>query len=170
MLGKKISAETGSVALGGDNNGTIQNVTVAAGGVLHLNGGVRADRLLGTYLGKVISFIAQQNLNEYGHEYIREYKNEIIEKFEFNHICLDDRLIQSYTKYSFALDRAYQGVEQTNNDARVLVRLQAGSIYEAELSLICAEKNISSANRRDFSRNNSHWLVTAVKTKLARDF
>lgn len=170
MLGKKISAQTGSVALGGDNNGTIQNYNIAAGATLIVGGGVETSRLLGTYLGNVISFVAQQNLGEYGHAYSRGYSNEIMEKFEFNYIALDDRLIQSYTKYSFALERAYQGAEQTNNDARVLVRLQAGSIYDAELSKICAENGVSSADRREFSRKNSHALITAVKVQLAKDF
>lgn len=170
MIGKKVSAEGGSVAVGGDNLGTIYNVNVDAGAIFYMHDSVDAERSLGTYLGKVISVVAQQSLSEYGHAYQRDMTNEVQDKLNFNYITLDDRIVKSYRKYYYVLDRAYKGVEQSNNDARILVRLRAGSIYETELAKACVKAGVSGINRVDFSRENSHCLIEAVKLQLVQDF
>lgn len=170
MIGKKISAEDGSVAVGGNNNGDIVNVKIESGGVLHLHSGVSAERSLATYLGEVIAVVAQQSLSEYGHSFQRDVSNEVQDKLDFNHITLEDRIVQSYRRYYFMLDRAYKGVEQTNNDARVLVRLRAGSIYDTELTKACKEAGVDGSGRIAFSRKNAHLLMNAVKAQLVRDF
>jgi hypothetical protein len=167
MIGKKISAETGSVAIGGDNNGQIFNLE--SGANLHIHSSVETERSLGSYLGTVISVIAQQRLSEYGHKYNRKVTVEVQDKLDFNQITLDDRLIQNYRKYYFLLDRAYKGVEQSNNDVRVLVRIRAGSIYNTELTSACKAENILPSKRVEYSRNNAHILIEAVKTQMIED-
>lgn len=167
MIGKTVSADGGSTAVGGDNLGTIINV--GPGAIVNLNNSVATERGLGTCLGTVISVIAQQRLSDYGHAYQHDVTNEVLEKLNFNYITISDHLVQIYRKYYFLLDRAYKGVEQSNNDARVLVRLRAGSIYSSELTKACTEAEIPSNKRVEHSRNNSHALIDAVKQQLVQD-
>lgn len=167
MIGKKVSAENNSIAVGGNNTGMLINV--GPGGNLYLNAPPETGRKLGTLLGTIISVIAQQSLSEYGHSYQRTVPPEVQDKLDFNHITVEDRLIGIYRKYYFMLDRAYQGVEQTNNDARVLVRLRAGSIYSAELTKACAEKDIPCDERIEYSRTHAHALIESVKKQLVQD-
>lgn len=167
MIGKQVSADAGSTAIGGDNNGNIINV--GSGATVHVHNSVDVERSLGTYLGTVISVIAQQRLSEYGHSYQRNVTTEVQDKLDFNYITLDDRLIQIYRKYYFLLDRAYKGVEQSNNDVRVLVRLRAGSIYSSELTNACKAAGIPPSQRVDYSRANAHGLIEAVKQQMIKD-
>ena len=170
MIGKKVSAEDGSVAIGRDNNGIITNITIEAGAAFHLVESVNTNRSLGTYLGKVISFVAEQSLSEYGHSYQRLVTNEVQDKLDFNHISQEDLIVRNYRKYYYLLDRAYKGVEQSNNDARVLVRLRAGSIYADELTKSCTLANIPATKRIEFSTQNAHSLMEAVKRQLVQEF
>ena len=170
MIGRKAEATNGSVAVAGDNNGTIINFNVPQGSKLPFDIGVKAERTLGTYLGLVIAVVAQQSLSEYGHDYERDLSNEVFQKLAFNYIAKGDQIVKNYRKYFFVLERAYKGVEQSNNDARVLVRLRAGSIYEKELTKACAQAHVLSSGRITYSRNNSRALIEAVKHQLVTDF
>lgn len=170
MIGSWVKATDGSVAIAGDNNGSAFNINVASGGRVIIEDGVKASQALGTYLGRIIAVVAQQSLSEYGHKYQRDISVEVVDKLQFNYIQENDQLVKSYRRYFYTLDRAYQGAEQSNNDARVLVRLRAGSIYGTELTKACTIAGISSAGRVDYSRNHSHALIDAVKNQLVIDF
>ena len=166
MILKRVTAEDNSVAVGGDNVGTIIN---APGATFQLQFTIATERSLSTYLGKIINVIADQQLSVYGHAYQRNVTAEVQDKLDFNYITLSDHLIRTYTKYFFILDKAYKGVEQSNNDVRVLVRFSAGSIYSRVLTSACDEAGILANQRIEYSRNHAHPLIEAVKKQMIED-
>lgn len=167
MIGKSVSAQTASTAIGGDNQGNVINV--ATGGAVYIQNGLKGEATLSTCLGGVITVIAQQSLSQYGHAYQRDLSSEVQEKLNFNHIGFEDQLIQAYRKYYYVLENAYKGAEQANDDTRVLVRHRAGSIYRDELAKACAAANVLASNRVSYAREKSFELIGAVASQLKKE-
>jgi hypothetical protein len=166
MILKGVTAEDNSVAIGRDNNGTVIN---APGATFQLQLPIASERSLSTYLGTIINVIADQQLSEYGHSYQRNVTAEVKDKLDFNYITLSDHLIRTYTRYFHILDMAYKGVEQSNNDVRVLVRFSAGSIYSRALTSACDKAGVLASQRIEYSRNHAHSLIEAVKKQMIED-
>lgn len=125
MIDGEVSASKGSVSIGGDANAPIINAPNAL--EVNLNIDQKITRELPSFLGKLIAVFSQQSLSEYAMGGRRPLSAEVSEKIDYNRLSTNHRAIVDYLRHTLVLEKAYLGVEQTNADARYLVRRRAGS-------------------------------------------
>lgn len=162
-MGPKVSADEGSVALGGSNSGYIVNANQST---LNL---APAPVALPSRLARVIAYFSQQSLSEYGYGARRELPPEVTAKLDYNNFPLGHRLLTDYKQHSNTLERTYHGVEQQNNDARFLVRRRAGYAYEQQLNEACAAAG-AKVPPAAFARANAVQLIEKVVAQLLADY
>jgi len=124
-----VSASRGSISVGGDANAPVINAPNAH--QVNLNFEQKVDRELPSFLGQLIVIFSQQTLSEYAKGDRRPLPAEFTDKIKYNELSENHRAIVDYVRHSLVLEQAYLGVEQTNADARYLVRRKAGTAYDA---------------------------------------
>jgi len=127
-MSEDITAKGGSTAVGGDVTGTIVNVNSGNASQIAINFS-GASRELGSYLGQVIVFFAEQSLSKYGRRDSLQLTPEVELKAQHNALSLDHQIFVDYRRHLLELERAYAGVEQQNADVRYLVRRKARLAY-----------------------------------------
>lgn len=171
MLGPKVSADGGSTAVGGDNNGNVVNVTAAPESTVNLiMGQQEVARELPSLLGEVIVFLSQQALSEYGVGPVRELPPGADEKLKYNNLSRKCQVIEDYFRYFLDLDRAYRGIEKQNFDARRLVIRKAARTYKTQLNLLCAQNGVKAEERLEYIKANAELILDAVVAELLADF
>lgn len=170
MIGPRASARGGSVAVSGDNSGTITNITVSDGSKVDLYLDAEVARRLPSHLGAVIAQIASDSGLATASTQTRQLPPEVAEKLSHNNLATRHPIVSAWTRHSLALERAYHGVEQQDADARYLVRQRAGAVYVEELLRSAQSCNIPEAELSVFARENSVTLVQAVTDRLLEDY
>lgn len=170
MIGPKASAKGGSTAIGGDNSGTINNISVGDGSTVSLHLEAEVARKLPSHLGELIARLASQSALDAVLPQTRELPPEVVDKLRHNQLPVRHPIIRDWTRHSLALERAYHGIEQQNADARYLVRQRAGAIYEEELIKAAQRFDIPEPGLSDFARQNAVMLVSAVTDRLLGDY
>ncbi|MGH9524153.1 MAG: hypothetical protein ACRD3E_16645 [Terriglobales bacterium] len=123
----------------------------------------KVDRELPSFLGSLIVFFSEQSLSEYGKGGRRPVPPEVSKKVEHNDLPVTHRVLTDWTRHAFVLEKAYEGVEQQNADARYLVRRKASVAYETLLPTDPAEK-------LKFVRANAGSIVERVIAILVEDY
>ena len=157
-------ASTGSVAVAGDNCGSILNVN--AHNVI-FERQIALD--LPSYLSRVVSRFSE-DLEEYNSGLKRLLPPEVDIKLAYYDFPLAHHIITDYAKYINLLEATYSGVEQRNDDARRLVRRRAAVAYSAQLDKLCATHSVKHAQAHDLARDHAVPLVMAVVATLLADF
>ena len=157
-------ASTGSVAVAGDNHGSIVNVTAQTLIVER-----QIARELPSYLSKVVARFSE-DLSEYNSGPKRALPPEVDVKLVYNDFPPTHHIISDYSKYLNVLEATYRGVEQRNDDARRLVRRRAAVAYTDQLHKLCTSHGVKHAHAHDFARLNAVTLVMAVVAALMADF
>jgi hypothetical protein len=170
MIGPKVSAKDKSVAVGGNVNAPVVNASADHGSVLIVNVEQQTARELPSHLGSVIAHFSRQSLAEYGRGDRRPLPAEVKDKVKYNDLPETHRALADYCQHSLVLERAYQGVEQQNADARYLVRRWAGTAYESQLGAACTQNSITATKRLAFVRANAASLVDSVVLRLMEDY
>jgi hypothetical protein len=171
MIGPKTSATAGSTAVGGSNTGTLVNVTAEGNARVDVTvDSATVARRLPSHLSAVISQFAMQASALMSDTPVQELKPGIQAKLTFNNLSAQHRLIQDWFRYSHLLHRSYQGVEQVNQAARLLVKRRAGVVYDEELLRIGTENGIPDHQQPNFARQHAPLLVTAVIGRLMQDY
>ena len=161
-------ASKGSVAVAGDNYGSIFNVNAPNATNLTIVERQIA-RELPSHLSNVVARFAE-DLSEYNVGPQRSLPPEVSVKLAFNAFPPTHHIITDYSKYSNVLEAAYRGVEQRNDDARRLVRRRAAVAYAAELSKLCTVHNVYQVAAHDVARSHAVSLVMSVVASLLADF
>ena len=73
-----------------------------------------------------------------------------------------------YLRHSLVLEQAYLGVEQTNADARYLVRRKAGTAYDAVVQSGFKPNASLKTQRIEYVRANADIIVNQVIARLLR--
>lgn len=170
MIGPKASASNGGTAVGGNNSGTITNITVGDGSTVDLCLEAEVARKLPSHLGALIAQLAFKGGLTASSTQTRPLPPEVADKLSHNQLPSRHPIIRDWTRHSLALERAYHGVEQQNADARYLVRQRAGAVYEEELLKAAKDSNIPEAELSEFARQNAITLVQAVTDRLLIDY
>lgn len=171
MKKQKDPSNVGSTSIAGDNTGTVTNVHIEPGSQVELNLATQTTTSkLPSFLGKLIVYFAQQQINDYGATDARTLGPEIIEKFEFNNLPTDDDRVIEYTRYISILENSYKGIEQRNADVRFLVRRKAKHTYKMALSKFLEESNTPIADQSAFVRSNSSTLISNTVNTLLKDY
>jgi hypothetical protein len=170
MIGPKTSAKDKSLAVGGNVNAPVVNASADHGSFLIVNVEQETARELPSHLGSVIAQFAQQSLAEYGRGARRELPAEVKDKVIYNDLPETHRALADYCRHSLVLERAYQGAEQQNADARYLVRRWAGTAYESQLSAACKQDSIPAPQRLAYVKANAASLVDSVVERLLGDY
>lgn len=157
-------ASAGSVAVTGDNHGSIFNITAQTLIVER-----QIARELPSYLSKVVARFSE-DLSEYNSGPKRALPPEVNVKLAYNDFPPAHHLITDYSKYLNILEATYRGVEQSNDDARRLVRRRAAVAYTDQLHKLCIAHSIKHAQAHDFARLNAVTLVMGVVAALMADF
>lgn len=157
-------ASTGSVAVTGDNLGSIINVNAQTVIVER-----QIARELPSYLSKVVVRFSE-DLSEYNSGPKRSLPPEVDVKLAYNDFPPAHHIIVDYSKYLNVLEATYRGVEQRNDDARRLVRRRAAVAYAEQLHKLCTTHSVKHAQAHDFARSNAVTLVMAVVAALMADF
>lgn len=160
-----LAATAGSVAVAGDNNGSIFNVNAKNVTIVEH----RINRELPSYLSSVVTRFSE-DLSEYNSGPIRPLPPEINVKLSYNDFPPKHHIITDYLKYSSLLEATYRGVEQRNDDARRLVRRRAGVAYREQLQKMCATHSILHAQAHQFARRQAVSLVKEVVESLLADY
>jgi hypothetical protein len=170
MIGQKTSASDGAVAVGGDNSGSIVSVNAGDGTTVALNFSSTLVQKLPSHLGAVVALFAQQGGLAKAEGMGRVLPPEVSEKLQYNKISERHPTIRDWVRHSLVLERIYQGVEQQNPDARYLVRLRAGAIYEEELLKLAKESEIKNELLGIFATENAIKLLGAVTGRMFDDY
>lgn len=157
-------ASTGSVAVSGDNLGSIVNVNAQTLIVER-----QIARELPSYLSKVVARFSE-DLSEYDSGPKRSLPPEVSVKLDYNDFPRTHHLISDYAKYVNVLEATYRGIEQRNDDARRLVRRRAAVAYTERLHQLCTAHGVKQAQAHNFARLNAVTLVMAVVAALMADF
>lgn len=166
MIGPKVSADGGSVSVGGSNTAPIVNA--GAGSQVIFNA-AELGSSLPSFLGKVIAFFSQQSLSEYGQGPRRDLPPEVTTKVEYNNLPPNHRVLIDYRRHAHILEKSYHGSEQRNDDARYLVRRRAAVAYNAELNAAIKESG-QEMSASEFARQNAAMLVEAVIARLLKEY
>lgn len=158
-------ASTGSVAVGGDNVGSIVNVN--ANSVTFVQ--QQVARELPSYLSKVVARFSD-DMSEYNSGPKRSLPPEVDAKLAYNDFPRTHHIVTDYAKYLNVLEATYRGVEQRNDDARRLVRRRAAVAYAQQLHKLCTASGVKHAQAKDFARSHAVPLVMAVVAALLADF
>lgn len=158
-------ASAGSVAVTGDNHGSIVNVNAQNVTILEQ----QIARELPSYLSKVVARFSE-DLSEYDSGPKRSLPPEVSVKLAYNDFPLAHHIITDYSKYASLLEATYRGVEQRNDDARRLVRRRAAVTYAEQLHKLCTAHSVNHAQARNFARSHAVSLVMAVVSALLADF
>lgn len=161
-----VTADGGSVAVGGDNNGSIFNINATN---LTLAVEQRVARQLPSYLSSVIAKFSEDWLS-YGDAPRRSLPPEIDEKLAYNDFPAAHPIITDYLKYISVLESTYRGIEQRNDDARRMVRRRAAAAYRGVLHELCNLNGVHHSQASDFARKNAVVLVQGVVNALMGDF
>lgn len=159
-----ISASKGSISIGGDANAPIVNAPNAR--EVNLTIEQKIVRELPSFLGKLIAVFSQQSLSEYAKGGRRKLPAEVSEKIEYNKLSQNHRAIVDYLRHSFVLEKAYLGVEQTNADARYLVRRRAGVEYDAVVQNGLRHNLPLEPQRVEYVKLNADLIVDQVIARL----
>lgn len=160
-----VAASTGSVAVAGDNLGSILNVNAQSVTIVER----QIARELPSYLSKVVARFSE-NLSEYNSGPKRSLPPEVSVKLAYNDFPPMHHIITDHSRYSNVLEATYRGVEQRNDDARRLVRRRAAVAYAEQLQKLCTAHHVSHAQAHEFARNHAVPLVMAVVATLLADF
>lgn len=156
-------ASTGSVAVSGDNLGSIVNVNAQTLIIER-----QIARELPSYLSKVVARFAE-DLSEYDSGPKRSLPPEVSVKLDYNDFPRTHFIITDYAKYVNVLDATYRGIEQRNDDARRLVRRRAAVAYTEQLHQLCAAHGVKHVQAHDLARLNAVTLVMSVVATLMAD-
>lgn len=156
---------TGSVAVAGDNLGSILNVNAQNVTIVER----QVARELPSYLSKVVARFSE-DLSEYNSGPKRSLPPEVDVKLAYNDFPPAHHIISDYSKYLNILEATYRGVEQRNDDARRLVRRRAAVAYTEQLLKLCATHSVKQSQAHDFARSHAVPLVMAVVAALLADF
>lgn len=159
------SADSGSVAIAGHNYGAIVNVNVAS---MTMAVERQVARELPSYLSNVVATFSQ-DLSGYGDAPRRTLPPEVHVKLTYNDFPDRHPVIADYVKYGNVLEATYRGVEQSNGDARRMVRRKAGAVYELELLARLDAAAVHHSHAHDFARANSVVLVQDVVRALTSE-
>ncbi|MBK9522699.1 MAG: hypothetical protein IPO13_14010 [Rhodocyclaceae bacterium] len=157
-------AKTGSVAVTGDNLGSILNINAKNLTIVER----QIARELPSYLSNVVARFSD-NWSEYNSGSKRPLPPEVSVKLAYNDFPPAHYIITDYLKYSNVLEAAYRGVEQRNDDARRLVRRRAAVAYTQELHKLLTAQSVSHWQAHIFARKNAVPLVMAVVAALMAD-
>jgi hypothetical protein len=158
------AATSGSVAVGGDNLGSIFNVNAQSVTIVER----QIARELPSYLSSVVARFSE-DLSEYNTGPKRSLPPEVSVKLAYNDFPSAHHIITDYSKYSSLLEATYRGVEQRNDDARRLVRRRAAVAYSEQLTMLCEAHGIKHTQAHDFARSHAVPLVTTVVAALLGD-
>lgn len=158
-------ASTGSVAVSGDNHGSIVNLNVTTQSLTIER---QIARELPSYLSKVVARFSE-DLSEYNSGPMRSLPPEVDVKLAYNDFPPSHHIITDYAKYLCVLEATYRGIEQRNDDARRLVRRRAARAYGDQLHKLCAAHGIKHQQAHDFARQHAVYLVSAVVEVLMTD-
>lgn len=164
MLEASLVASTGSVAVTGDNVGSILNVNAQNVTIIER----QIARELPSYLSKVVARFSE-DLSEYNAGPKRPLPPEVSVKLAYNDFPPAHHIITDYSRYSNVLEATYRGVEQRNDDARRLVRRRAAVAYAEQLNKLCIAHSVKHAQAHDFARSHAVPLVMAVVAALLVD-
>lgn len=165
LLETSVVASTGSVAVAGDNLGSILNVNAQSVTIVER----QIARELPSYLSTVVARFSE-DLSEYNSGPKRSLPPEVDVKLAYNDFPSAHHIITDYSKYLNVLEATYRGVEQRNDDARRLVRRRAAVAYTEQLHNLCAAHSVKNAQAHDFARSHAVPLVMAVVASLLADF
>jgi hypothetical protein len=160
-----VYASTGSVAIAGNNTGSIINVNAAN---ITFANEKQIARELPSYLSRVVAKFSE-DLSEYNSGPKRSLPPEVDQKLAYNDFPLSHHIISDYLKYLSVLEATYRGVEQRNDDARRLVRRRAAVAYTQQLHVMCVANKIKYYQAHTFARENAIDLVMAVVDVLLAD-
>lgn len=158
-------ASAGSVAIAGNNTGSIVNLTATN---ITIAVERQIARELPSYLSKVVARFSQ-DVSEYDSGPKRSLPPEVDVKLAYNDFPPSHHVIAEYTKYLNVLEATYRGVEQRNDDARRLVRRRAAIAYGQQLHNLCNTSGIHHLQSHAFARKHAVSLVTAVVAALLAD-
>lgn len=167
MIRPNVSANDGSVAIGGDNNSPIFNI--GAGAVINLKTEQKILRELPSVLGEVIGLFSM-DIADISARDIAQVPPEVVYKLTHNDFPANNRLIVEWRRYALMLERAYRGAEQQNIDARYLVLRRAGTVYTEQLHTNCRNENILFKNRLGYVRDHAEELVVSVIKQLFEEY
>jgi hypothetical protein len=166
----RVASTTGSTAIGGDVNAPVANVLAKDSAQVSIYLQQTISLALPSFLGGVIVLFSHQSLSQYGLGDRLAVLPEIIEKLKHN--CLDPshQILIDYYNHSFSLEKSYLGVEQSNADARYLVRRKAAFAYSSYVQESCSKLSIPPANKFQFVKTNAAQIVEAVIDRLLNDY
>lgn len=164
MIDGDVSASRGSISIGGDASAPIINAPSAR--EVNFNLEQKVVRELPFFLGKLIAVFSQQSLSEYAKGLRRTLPTEVSEKIDYNKLSRNHRAIVDYLRHSLVLERAYLGVEQTNADARYLVRRRAGIEYDAVVQNGLKQNLALETLRVEYVKVNADIIVDQVIARL----
>ena len=166
MLPKtSVAASAGSVAVAGSNFGSIYNVSAQSVTLVER----QIARELPSHLSNVVARFSE-DLSEYNTGPLRSLPPEVSVKLTYNDFPPNHHIITDYSKYSNILEATYRGVEQSNDDARRLVRRRAAVAYSEQLTKLCEAHNVNHTQAHDLARRHAVHLVMAVVAALITDF
>lgn len=168
MSDGEVSATHGSISIGRDANAPVVNAPNAQ--QVFLNFEQKVDRELPSFLGKIILLFSQQTLSEYAQGDRRPLLPEVTEKIKYNKLSPDHRAIADYLKHSLVLEQAYLGVEQTNADARYLVRRKAGSAYATVVRDGLKRHPLPKMTKIEYVRENADTIIDEIVVRLLDDY
>lgn len=159
------SASDHSVAVGRDNTGDVFNVS----GDVHINKGATARRSLPTVLSEVVSTFSSQQLSRYGEDRPDAPTSKVQHKLDANNFQ-NNQLVQTYIEHSHTLNKAYSGAEKFNPDARYLVQIKAGIIYQELRGRLVSKPEYAQWTRQEVICSQSEVLVAEVIKQLMQDY
>jgi hypothetical protein len=163
-MSEDITAKGGSTAVGGDVTGTVVNVNSGEGSQIAISfSGISKE--LGSYLGQVIVFFAEQSLSEYGQRDTVLLAPEVELKAAHNALSLDHQIFVDYRRHLLELERAYAGVEQQNADVRYLVRRKARLAYQQLVKHIPSNQK-DGETRLNYVRGKAAEILDKVVEQL----
>lgn len=165
LLETSVVASTGSIAVAGDNLGSILNVNAHSVTIVER----QIARELPSYLSKVVARFSE-DLSEYNSGPTRSLPPEVDVKLAYNDFPSAHHIITDYSRYLNILEATYRGVEQRNDDARRLVRRRAAVAYTEQLHKMCAAHGVKHSQAHEFARGHAVTLVMAVVVALLAEF
>ncbi len=159
-----MTAKNGSVAVEGDNTGSITNINAENVTVLQN----KVNRELPSYLSKLVVQLSA-DMSEYDSGDSRSLPPEVHVKLEYNDFPSSNYLIADYIRYASLLEATYRGVEQRNDDVRRLVRRRAAVAYSYRLSELCKANQQKNTQAHDLARRHAVQLVSEVIKSLVEE-
>ncbi|UPG89507.1 hypothetical protein L2Y96_19235 [Luteibacter aegosomaticola] len=160
-----ISAGNSSVAVAGDNYGSICNISAQSVTLIER----QIARELPSYLSSVVVRFSE-DLVAYNTGPMRTLPPEVSVKLAYNDFPSAHYIITDYSKYSSVLESAYSGAEQRNDDARRMVRRRAAVAYMEQLHKLCDLLELKPADAHAVARAHAVSLVLAVVEVMLADF